>query len=186
MQPNAPQDYLPLSTERVTLRALEQSDVDTLRPFFQDMASLDYYLPTTARPLNRRQLEKLLDDWNDGQESFVFAVQSDHQLVGLINLDGVDWPNGHAEIGIALTLPEARGKGLAREAMQLMLQFAYLELGLHRLFARIIEDNAPSIRLFKSLDFRPEGVMKEHVYRHGHYRNMLIYGHLRTESVANP
>jgi len=179
-----PADRLPLIGERVRLTALQESDLDLLLPFFQDMASLTYYIPTTARPLNGRQLRALLDDWNDGRENFVFAVRAGSSLIGLVNLDSFDWPNSHVEIGVALTDPGARGQGLAAEALRLLLDFCFAELGLHRVWARIIEDNSPSVRLFESLGFSREGALRQHVRRRGRYRDMLIYGLIRPERDA--
>lgn len=181
MTTNDPRIGLPLHGPRVDLTALHDSDLQDLLPFFQDMAALTYFIPTTARPLNTPQIEKLLIDWNDGIENFVFAIRAYGRLVGLINLDGLDWPNGHSEIGIALTDPTERGHGLAAEAMVLMLRYAFDELGLNRIWARIIESNKPSIRLFESLGFSAEGSMRHHVRRRGQYCDMLIYGLLSTD-----
>ena len=169
-------DYLPLTGERIQLTALEAADFPSLLPFFQDMAALAYYIPTTARPLNREQLVELLADWNDGRESFVFAVRDAQQIVGLVNLDGLDWANSHAEIGIALTSQSARGQGYAYEALSLLIDFAFRELGLHRLWARIIDGNEPSLKLFAKLGFQLEGRMTGHVRRRGEFRDMLIFG----------
>jgi len=169
-------DKLPLHGQRLDLTALEENDLPALQPFFQDIASLTFYIPTTARPLNRCQLKALLADWNDGVENFVFAIRYQGRLIGLVNLDGLDWPNSHAEIGIALTSLSDRGHGLAGEALNLMINYAFAELGLHRIWARIVEDNASSIRLFEKLGFLPEGRLKQHVLRRSHYRDMLIYG----------
>jgi [ribosomal protein S5]-alanine N-acetyltransferase len=173
---------LPLKGSRVELTALDPNDLETLLPFFQDMASLYYYIPTTARPLNLAQLRLTLADWNDGIENFVFGIRAEGKLVGLINLDGLDWPNGHTEIGIALTDIGIRGQGLAADAMQVLIDYAFGDLGLHRIWARIIEDNLPSIRLFERLGFQPEGRMQEHVLRRGKYRDMLIYGLLQPKT----
>ena len=175
---------LPLQGPRVQLTALQESDLADLRPFFQDMSSLIYYIPTTARPLNDGQLRKLLDDWNDGIENFVFAVRFQGRLVGLVNLDGLDWPNSHVEIGIALTDPAARGQGLAKETVSLLLRYCFLELGLHRVWARIIEENSPSLKLFSALGFRKEGTLRQHVLRSGQYRDMHLFSLLREEWAA--
>jgi RimJ/RimL family protein N-acetyltransferase len=169
-------DHLPLTGTRIRLTALEAADMADLLPFFQDMASLAYYIPTTARPLNREQLDQLLADWNDGRESFVFAVRQDQKVVGLVNIDGLDWANSHAEIGIALTSPSARGQGYAFEALSLLIDFAFKELGLHRLWARIIDGNEPSLKLFARLGFKQEGRMTGHIRRRGEFRDMLILG----------
>lgn len=175
---------LPLQGPRVQLTALNEADLSDLRPFFQDMSSLLYYIPTTARPLNVNQLRKLLDDWNDGIENFVFAVRFQGQLVGLVNLDGLDWPNSHVEIGIALTDPAARGQGLAKEAVSLLIRYCFLELGLHRIWARIVADNSPSLKLFGALGFRHEGTLRQHVLRNGQYRDMHLFSLLRDEWTA--
>ncbi|NLO35937.1 MAG: GNAT family N-acetyltransferase [Clostridiaceae bacterium] len=185
MAQQSPAARLPLIGERVRLTALQEADQELLQPFFQDMASLTYYIPTTARPLNGRQLRALLDDWNDGLENFVFAVRTDSRLIGLVNLDGLDWPNSHVELGVALTDPEARGQGLASEALRLLLDFCFAELGLHRVWARIIEGNGPSVRLFESLGFSREGVLREHVRRSDRFRDMLIFSLLRPEWDAS-
>lgn len=172
---------LPLTGERIQLTALHEADFSHLGPFFQDMASLTYYIPTTARPLNAHQIRRLLDDWNDGIENFVFAVRYRGDLIGLVNLDGLDWPNSHVEIGIALTDPEARGLGLAAEAIALLTSYCFGELGLHRIWARIIEDNSPSLHLFGKLGFQKEGALRQHVLRRGRYRDMYLYSLLKDE-----
>ncbi|MDD3930842.1 MAG: GNAT family protein, partial [Eubacteriales bacterium] len=112
----------------------------------------------------------------DGKENFVFAVRIQGRLIGLVNLDGLDWVNSHVEAGIALTDPDVRGQGLASETLSLLIQYCFEELGLHRIWARIIDRNIPSIRLFQSLGFREEGRMRQHVLRNGEYRDMLIMG----------
>jgi RimJ/RimL family protein N-acetyltransferase len=173
---NSVTSKLPLQGPRISLTAVESSDIPFLREFFQDMSSLLYYIPTTARPLNEQQIESLLMDWNDGKENFVFAVRIQGRLIGLVNLDGLDWVNSHVEAGIALTDPDVRGQGLASETLSLLIQYCFEELGLHRIWARIIDRNIPSIRLFQSLGFLEEGRMRQHVLRNGEYRDMLIMG----------
>jgi RimJ/RimL family protein N-acetyltransferase len=177
---------LPLQGERVILTALEEHDIPFLNRFFQDMAALTFYIPTTARPLNGLQVRSLLQDWNDGRDSFVFAVRTGARLIGLVNLDSLDWPNSHVEIGIALTEPSARGHGLAGEALALLIRYCFAELGLHRLWARIIEDNAPSLRLFDKAGFQVEGRLRQHVLRRGVYRDMVILGLMRPEWQEQP
>ncbi|NLM15557.1 MAG: GNAT family N-acetyltransferase [Clostridiaceae bacterium] len=172
---------LPLRGPRVDLTAIHESDIPNLLPFFQDMASLTYFIPTTARPLNATQIGHLMTDWNDGVENFIFAVRVDGWLVGLLNLDGLDWPNGHSEIGIALTEPAARGHGLAAEALTLMIRYAFDELGLKRIWARVIEPNTASRKLFETLNFTLEGRLRQHILRRGDYHDMLIYGLLNTD-----
>ena len=184
MQESKITNHLPLKGPRIELTALEKDDIAALSYFFQDMAALSFYIPTTARPLNLQQITQLLSDWNDGDTFFVFAVRRNHKLIGLVNLDGLDWANGHVEVGIALTDYNARGQGLAGEALSVLFDYCFLELGLHRVWARIIDGNEPSLHLFNSLGFRQEGALREHVRRTGSFRDMIIVGLLASEWQA--
>ncbi|KAH8407964.1 hypothetical protein KR222_005411 [Zaprionus bogoriensis] len=58
-----------------------------------------------------------------------------------------------AEAEIMIAAPEARGKGLGREAMLLMLKYAQAQLPIARFEAKIDMDNAISLRLFESFQF---------------------------------
>ncbi len=181
-------EKLPLNGPRLSLTAYSKDDLAALLPFFQDLSTLRYYLPTTVRPFNLEQLDLLLSDWNDGQSNFVFAIRHEGEICGLVNLDGLDFPNSHAEIGIAITNKLQRGQGFASEALQLLLDFAFGELNLQRIWCRIISGNDPSVRLFTRTGFVQEGVLRQHVRRSGAFRDMLVFGLLRDEykALANP
>ena len=181
-------EKLPLNGPRLSLTAYSKDDLAALLPFFQDLSTLRYYLPTTVRPFNLEQLDLLLSDWNDGQSNFVFAIRHEGEICGLVNLDGLDFPNSHAEIGIAITDKLQRGQGFAGEALQLLLDFAFGELNLQRIWCRIISGNDPSVRLFTRTGFVQEGVLRQHVRRSGSFRDMLVFGLLRDEykALANP
>jgi RimJ/RimL family protein N-acetyltransferase len=177
-------EKLPLIGERIALTTYTEQDLNELLPFFQDVSTLRYYLPTTIRPFNFEQLKQLLKDWNDGESNFVFAIRIDGQVCGLVNIDGLDYPNSHAEIGIAITDRMRRGQGLAAEALRVLLDFAFGELNLQRIWCRIISGNEPSIRLFSQAGFKPEGVLRRHVRRSGEFCDMLIFGLLRDEYMV--
>jgi len=115
---------------------------------------------------------------------FVFAIRHEGQICGLVNLDDLDFPNSHAEIGIAITTRLQRGQGFASEALGLLLDFAFGELNLQRIWCRIISGNEPSVRLFTRAGFVQEGVLRRHVRRSGDFRDMLVYGLLRDEYLA--
>ena len=170
---------LPLTGKRITLNSLTEQDIEKLDSFFNDISSLIYYLPTTVRPYNKQQLEKLLSDWNDGETCFVFAVRSGDDLLGIVNIDDLDWTNSHAEIGIALTDKSARGQGYAAEALKVLCDYAFNELGLHRVWSRIIDGNEASMKLFSVAGFIMEGRMRSHVRRGGAWLDMTIWGLVR-------
>lgn len=173
------EDDLPLTGNRIALTSLTEQDILKLDGFFNDISSLKYYLPTTVRPFNREQLSKLLSDWNDGETCFVFAIRKGEELLGIVNIDDIDWTNSHAEIGIALTEKNVRGKGYASETLKVLCDYAFFELGLHRVWSRIIDGNIASMKLFAAAGFELEGRMRSHVRRGGKWLDMTIWGLIR-------
>ncbi|MFF2907979.1 GNAT family N-acetyltransferase [Paenibacillus sp. NPDC057934] len=60
--------------------------------------------------------------------------------------------------------PEFYGKGYATEACQAVLNYAFAELGAHRILALCNPDNAPSWRLLERLSMRREGHFKKEAF----------------------
>ena len=83
------------------------------------------------------------------------------------------------DIGYAL-LPQARGKGFAREAAEAVLHYARETLGLTRLVAIVAPGNAPSRALLEALGFRHERL----VQLTPEAENLCLYGWEASETVA--
>jgi ribosomal-protein-alanine N-acetyltransferase len=63
------------------------------------------------------------------------------------------------------------GRGYMFEGLSLVFQFAFDDLGLHRLEADIQPDNKPSLRLAAKVGFRREGYSPAFIYVHGAWRD---------------
>lgn len=172
---------LPLQGKRVHLDALNEDDLPVLRSFFRDPAALYYYVPSPVFPRTLAQLRKNMADWHDNRQYFTFAIRAGEQLAGLLHLDSVDYTNGNAEIGIAITNTESRGQGFASEAISLMLDYAFGELRLERITARIIDGNEPSLKLFRGLGFTHEGRLRHFVRRGNSWHDMHVFSILSSE-----
>jgi RimJ/RimL family protein N-acetyltransferase len=76
------------------------------------------------------------------------------------------------------------GRGLATEAARLLLDFAFGELGLHRVFAVVGDDNPASIRVLEKLGLRREARHVKDVFLGGEWLTSLIYAVLEDEWEA--
>lgn len=66
-------------------------------------------------------------------------------------------------------------KGYAREALSQVLQIAFTDLKLHRIFARVVPENTPSIRLLTSLGFTEEGLEHKSIQIQGKWTDHLRF-----------
>ena len=76
-------------------------------------------------------------------------------MVGDVNLFWNDHDDevGTAEVEIMVAEPESRRKGIAREALRMMVAYASTDLRTTRFRAKIGYDNHASVALFRSLGF---------------------------------
>jgi UDP-4-amino-4,6-dideoxy-N-acetyl-beta-L-altrosamine N-acetyltransferase len=115
----------------------------------------------------------------DDRVEFVIVEIHSGRPVGTIGLSDIDRVNRRAEYGILIGEADARGKGLAREASQLILQYAFETLRLHRVYLQVFQENEPAIRLYRGLDFAQEGILRQHVWKDGKYRDVVVMGCVR-------
>jgi RimJ/RimL family protein N-acetyltransferase len=172
-----------LQGTQVTLNAMTESDLPTIVTWFQDTRVLRLLDALPARPKTEHTLRQWLTENAQSNNTYLFAIRrtEDNTLVGYVELDGILWTHGTSGIGIVIGAPENWGKGYAREAAQLALNFAFQELNLHRITATIFNYNTRSQALFEKLGFQREGAFREFLQRDGQRHDMLLYGLLRHE-----
>ncbi len=66
------------------------------------------------------------------------------------------------------------GQGVMREAISLLLPFAFEQLGLQRLEATVMPENERSLRLLRGLGFRDIGLSKQNMQIEGAWRDQII------------
>jgi len=117
-------------------------------------------------------IEHLLPRRKAGKE-FAFAVMNaEGELVGVTGLDNMS--DDVAELGYWVGKPYWN-QGYATTAVRKTIGFAFEELGLRRIFARPLHDNAPSRRILEKLGFE-EGPMETHEHpKWGEEDNVVRY-----------
>ena len=167
--------------ERVQLRPMQASDTDdvirmrrtpdVLAQLFSDEA------PTREEHL--RWLERIQEQ-GDRQE-FVIVERATGRSIGTIGLSNIDPRHCHAQYGILIGAIDARGKGLAFEASRLLLAYAFDKLGLQRVYLHVFANNEQALHLYRKVGFEEEGRLRQHIYKNGQFRDVVVMAILRGE-----
>lgn len=112
------------------------------------------------------------------------GVEADGQLVGYTDLAGLDRAAGTGEFGIAIGFSGAWGRGLAREAGQLMLQHGFWKLGLTCIWAEVHASNVRSLALMERLGFQQNRTGPEQDWFKGQLVNLIRFDLSRDEFQA--
>jgi len=79
---------------------------------------------------------------------------------------------------LVVAVPE---RGIGRSVLKELMRIAFRELGAHRMFLDVYDDNARARHLYESLGFQYEGVMREAAQRDGHWCNLRLMSILESE-----
>ena len=172
--------------ERILLRKLRAGDAEDI---YRQIKSRDVARWTLALPhpypedgaiKHIRQQQRL---WRQKRAfSFAIVLKKSGKLIGGTGLQRVDFKHGCGELGYWLAKPYWN-KGLATDACQLLLQFGFEELKLHRIYAMALEANKASCRVLEKCGFVREGCMREALIKHQQRQNLLSFGILSREQV---
>ena len=106
--------------------------------------------------------------------------ESSTRGIGMVALNDIDWKNRNAQGHISIWDKEARNKGFGNEAMKLMVDYGFNDLGLHRIYSIIIAGNDLVINTAKSVGFKVEAQMTGCFFVGGRYKNGVLV------SIINP
>ncbi len=94
--------------------------------------------------------------------------------LGIIQLSDLDGKSKTAQIHIKL-LKSARGRGYGRDAVNILVSYAFEDLLLDSIRSCILENNTASRRLFEACGFRLEEMHKSSTDRDGRSRKVCTY-----------
>jgi ribosomal-protein-alanine N-acetyltransferase len=170
-----------LTTERLTIRWIDESDVADQYALFSDPKLLLHVgtAPWTSMSQANEWMERTLRAYTDGT-SLVFGITTTQvdRIVANIRLFNFDSGAFRAEVGYILDQSH-HGQGIMFEAMSAILGYAFDVLELNRIEADVDPGNAPSIALLERLGFEREGLLRERWMKGGDTSDSLIFGLLR-------
>lgn len=157
-------------TARVYLRHVRESD---RREFVELMRqSTHLHNPWISPPTNSKGFSQYLARTaSSDHEGFVIATYAADSIVGVINVNNIVRGSFlNASLGYYVGAPYL-GKGYMLEGLNLVKQYAFSTMNLHRLEANIQPENARSIALVKACGFRFEGIAPGFLFINGAWRD---------------
>lgn len=172
-----------LKGERVTLRALTRADLPRLCEFNND---LEVELagggdPPMPQPLSRLEAEFDRNASEGGRDKGTFAIEADGQMIGICALFNFNHTARTCELGIAIGDKAYWGRGYGREAINLLLKYAFRYHNYRRVWLSTQAKNERAIRAYRACGFVEEGRQRQHVWSDGAYDDLVLMGILREE-----
>lgn len=170
--------------ERVTLRAVSREDLPRLWAFNNDP---DVELagggdPPIPQSLARFQAEYEENAGKGGRDGFSFAIEADGQCIGGCALFNISEMGRTCELGITIGDKAYWGRGYGREAIQLLVHYAFHFCNYRKVWLRVHGRNERAIHAYRACGFVEEGRQRAQVWSDGAYDDLVYMGVLRDEA----
>ena len=171
-----------LEGEKVILNGIEESDLMCKYfNWFNDQKN-DIY---TSHALFPNNMKKMKEYYNLSltNELLLLAItfKQDNIHVGNVSLSKFDWINGHAEFSIIIGEQGYHGKGIATEATNLIVNYAFKRYNLHVIYLYVHAENKAALKVYNKIGFTLDGKFKDWFLKEEKYYDLLLMSLLKSD-----
>jgi RimJ/RimL family protein N-acetyltransferase len=141
---------------RVTLRPTCFDDIHEIMTWINDPGVLATF--ANFRTISFEQEAAYLLDLLRSKSDFTFTVLCDGKYAGQASVNKIYWAALNGRLAIFLT-KEHRGHGVGERALKLLIDRAFNEIGLRKVWLMVRKDNLRARALYKKAKLREEAVL---------------------------
>lgn len=168
--------------KNVNLRSLEIDDLGILKKWRNDKITRNHTREyRLLNMINQKHWFETIHKDNPPKFLMFGVTDKRKKLVGVCGLTYIDWKNRHCEISIILYLKNWQKTKEAKETISLLINYGFGELNMRRLWVEIFDTIPQNIKLFESLNFVKEGILRDKLWRNRKWHNSYIYSKLSTD-----
>lgn len=120
------------------------------------------------------ELEKYLKEVEKNEILFwAIIIKETNKHIGNIKIDPVNFKHGLCEYGILIGDKNEWGKGYAKEASLIVIDYCFNLLNLRKMTLGVVESNINAVELYKKMGFKIEGVFIKHRFYNDQYWNTV-------------
>lgn len=172
-------------SERLVCRKMTMEDAEQYHAWRNDlevMQSTSPFLDTYTMEETRDFMQHVILG-SASSKSYLLLLKESGKPIGIMSLIHIDLKNRNAECILDIGDKDCWGQGYGAEAMRLLLDYAFLEMNLHRLGLRVFSFNQRAIRLYEKVGFTREGSARQSLFRGGSWHDVIYMGILQNEYV---
>jgi RimJ/RimL family protein N-acetyltransferase len=169
--------------KKINLRRVHRADAISIQRYANDPEVTRFlFTPYPYTLEHAYEFIKTSHRMHRKKSGFPFGIEhkDSREIIGLIGLYRVDMLHKNAEVGFWLGR-DYWGQGITKEAIRLILRYAFDEIGFERIFARVMHPNKVSLHLLESLGFKREGTMRKAVFKDGIWLDFIWLAMLKEE-----
>lgn len=140
------------------IRHTTLDDIDNIMGWVNDPVVLEKFanFKSVSREDELEFLKTLLVSKGDK----TYTVEENGEYLGQVSINKIYWAAMNGRLAMAIH-PNHRGRGVATKAISLLIDKAFNEIKLHKLWMILKTDNIKGIELYQSMGFKVEAILKD-------------------------
>ncbi len=175
-----------LAGKRISLRPIQTADVTEAYCRWMNDQEVTQYLECRFVQHTRASLEDYVTQITRNPDYLFLAIilKAGDRHIGNIKLGPINWAHRTADLGFLIGEKSAWGQGYATEAIRLVTEYAFRELGLHKVTAGCYATNIGSAKALRKAQFIQEGLRPQQYACNGPYVDEVLFGLVRPEDTS--
>ncbi len=172
-----------LSSDIIRLRKPEPEDLEFLYNIENNPEF--WFISDSKSPYSKWQLKQhiensVYDIYTNKELRLIIEVTNTNNSIGIIDL--FEFDPLHKRIGLGILLDSKyREKGYASKSIKMVIDYCFIVLEINQIWCNIDADNIKSIKLFKNLGFKQNGVLQNWKILNGKFKDVLFLQKFKNE-----
>lgn len=169
---------------KVHLRNWELSDVKPLVKHANNPAIWNHLTDAFPHPYTEKHAQDFVKRVQQDVPKKIMAIDVKEEAVGSIGIfPDTDIHQKNAAIGYWVAEP-FWGKGIATEAIRLIVRYGFLTFDITRIYAKPFGSNPASQSVLEKTGFIREAVIKDGIYKNHQYHDEYIYSIRKNSNIS--
>jgi diamine N-acetyltransferase len=169
---------------QIYLRPLEREDLAHVRKWANDPEIRR--LTGQVTPMGQAEADQFYEKVRSDPHRlwFIVALRENHRPIGETGLLRMFHPWRTTDLSLIIGEKDAWDKGYGRQAILLLLDYAFGSLGFHRVAVGVVGFNERALHFYRTVGFREEGVQRDGYFFDHEYHDFVMMSILEGEYRA--
>jgi ribosomal-protein-alanine N-acetyltransferase len=166
-----------IKTKRLLLRDFKPEDAEAIFEMRRNQKVNQFIARPGMESLEQAKelVQKVKTTYSQKQGiGWAAMLRDNNSMIGACGLNRIEYENLRAEIGGEMST-RYWGKGIALEAVEAIVNFAFDTVNLHSIEARVWPENRGAIFLLETLGFKKEAHLKDALFYNDKFMDVAFY-----------
>lgn len=176
--------YKKIVGNKIFLSPFDKTDIPILTKWMNDPIVASGW----GNPYGLINEDKMYEQMQNNQKNgycFSIITKEEEKLVGYCMIYNFDKVCRSASFGVIIGDEEERNRGYGRDAVNLILEFAFKTLNIHSVYLGVFDFNKVAVDLYTKIGFRVIGTKRENYFLNGKWHNEILMDMLAEEFVSD-